>query len=728
MKIKNIDIHNFAGLKNYTLHFDSGRNLYYGPNERGKSTVIQFIFAMFYGLGDRRGDDNMRDRLSSRDGSAMSGTIWFEHEGKTFELNRQFGNTKAQDIVELLDLEINKRVDLDNPEQVGAEVFGLEREIFQNTVFIESEKLEISAESSVNNAIWDNITNFMVSADSNVTVDLVESRLEKESLTLLSKSKRAGIIPKLDENLRDLEQEKYWRELALSEQETQLAELEELEESLQAQKLELENLEIEERILDLAEDKNNLEMIDQPQIAFAKAKEEEQNLREELEFLNEESDINLIYEDVSNIQKDIERHEEDSKDFIERREALEEDKQKFAKESTKKQSLNVALFFVVLIILFFTFSLLEFPIAIVVAVAVIAIFGLWLFSNHRANKNFADKSADASKELIKDVKEHEQKGEQISSILSELSIEKELSEENYSSIYAELDGISDLLQELRFKQRDIERIEDQIKHGSYTQEDRDELARHIEAETSALTKMGYELEGLKYSPSEKQKIENKLRELRASMSQENERFNAIEIDVKSRFRDPISGQIQSPSEEKEKTETKLAQVREELAEAKLDHEAYEIARTVFSDSLVEFRKTLLPKLSQTAAKYINTISRGRYSEVIIGDDLSLMIRDNFTGNRLEPDKFSSGTRDQIWLSYRLALADYLAEGTSFPLLLDDIFVNYDDKRTKASLDLLDFWSSENDRQVILFTHHKHIKDFAGSSETWKVRTIPRSNT
>ena len=107
---------------------------------------------MFYGLGDRIGDDNMRDRLSSRDGSAMSGTIWFEHEGKTFELNRQFGNTKAQDIVELLDLEINKRVELDNPEQVGAEVFGLEREIFQNTVFIESEKLESMSPTLVINS------------------------------------------------------------------------------------------------------------------------------------------------------------------------------------------------------------------------------------------------------------------------------------------------------------------------------------------------------------------------------------------------------------------------------------------------------------------------------------------------------------------------------------------------------------------------------------------------
>ena len=43
MKINNINIISFGGLKNYSLEFTDGFNCIYGENEYGKTTIMSFI-------------------------------------------------------------------------------------------------------------------------------------------------------------------------------------------------------------------------------------------------------------------------------------------------------------------------------------------------------------------------------------------------------------------------------------------------------------------------------------------------------------------------------------------------------------------------------------------------------------------------------------------------------------------------------------------------------------
>lgn len=73
-------------------------------------------------------------------------------------------------------------------------------------------------------------------------------------------------------------------------------------------------------------------------------------------------------------------------------------------------------------------------------------------------------------------------------------------------------------------------------------------------------------------------------------------------------------------------------------------------------------------------------------------------------------ELSDGTCDAIWLALRLAVAAEAARETPFPLLLDDVFVHLDDRRTAAALRVL---ASLSERvQVIVFTHHDHVVDLA----------------
>lgn len=70
--------------------------------------------------------------------------------------------------------------------------------------------------------------------------------------------------------------------------------------------------------------------------------------------------------------------------------------------------------------------------------------------------------------------------------------------------------------------------------------------------------------------------------------------------------------------------------------------------------------------------------------------------------------------DQLYLALRLAsLAHYLSNNEPLPLILDDVLVNFDDKRAQAALRILADLSSRT--QIIYFTHHEHLVDLARAS-------------
>ncbi len=72
---------------------------------------------------------------------------------------------------------------------------------------------------------------------------------------------------------------------------------------------------------------------------------------------------------------------------------------------------------------------------------------------------------------------------------------------------------------------------------------------------------------------------------------------------------------------------------------------------------------------------------------------------------------SDGTRDQLYLSLRLATLEWRMEKSEpFPFIVDDILINFDDDRSRATLNTLARFSRKN--QVILFTHHRQLVDDA----------------
>jgi uncharacterized protein YhaN len=72
---------------------------------------------------------------------------------------------------------------------------------------------------------------------------------------------------------------------------------------------------------------------------------------------------------------------------------------------------------------------------------------------------------------------------------------------------------------------------------------------------------------------------------------------------------------------------------------------------------------------------------------------------------------SAGTRDQLFLALRLAtLEGYLERSEPMPFVVDDILVNFDDERARATLEVLARLGERT--QVLLFTHHGRIREQA----------------
>jgi uncharacterized protein YhaN len=112
---------------------------------------------------------------------------------------------------------------------------------------------------------------------------------------------------------------------------------------------------------------------------------------------------------------------------------------------------------------------------------------------------------------------------------------------------------------------------------------------------------------------------------------------------------------------------------------------------------------LAPRLASSVADRLALITEGRYSAVNVDAahfDVSLLGRDR--PDLVPLELLSHGTRDQVSLLLRLALAEVLsAGGEPVPLLLDEPLLSADPQRRETALQFL--WNLSATNQVVLST-------------------------
>ncbi len=121
-----------------------------------------------------------------------------------------------------------------------------------------------------------------------------------------------------------------------------------------------------------------------------------------------------------------------------------------------------------------------------------------------------------------------------------------------------------------------------------------------------------------------------------------------------------------------------------------------------------YEKHRQPETLQEASGYLDRLTQGRYHRVWTPLGEHILKVDDAEGHALPVEVLSRGTREQLFLSLRLALASsYAGRGAPLPLVLDDVLVNFDAERAKAAAVVLrDFAAAGH--QVLIFTCHEHI--------------------
>ncbi|MBR6812479.1 MAG: hypothetical protein IKM51_03805, partial [Oscillospiraceae bacterium] len=146
---------------------------------------------------------------------------------------------------------------------------------------------------------------------------------------------------------------------------------------------------------------------------------------------------------------------------------------------------------------------------------------------------------------------------------------------------------------------------------------------------------------------------------------------------------------------------------EAIAAAKSDIKAIDAALECLESAQNELQSDFSPKLNELAGEYFARLTDGRYSSLAVGEGMTPEAGTLSSPLRRDERWLSEGTADQMYLAVRLALCDMLTPEA--PLILDDVFANYDDERMGLALEVLKELSSQ--RQVILFTCHTREKEY-----------------
>lgn len=180
MKINKIQINGFGNIAGKNMEFSDGINVIKGNNEAGKSTLMHFIKAMFYGINKNKSGEifSELERYKPWQNSDFSGRIDYIIKNEKYSVFRDFNrnNTKVYDE---FGNEITGEFNIDKSRgaEVGFAQFGIDEETFMNSVFISQGNVKL--DNNEKNSIIQKLTNIIQSGDEANSYDKAKQKLHK---------------------------------------------------------------------------------------------------------------------------------------------------------------------------------------------------------------------------------------------------------------------------------------------------------------------------------------------------------------------------------------------------------------------------------------------------------------------------------------------------------------------------------------------------------------------
>lgn len=650
MILEKLYIDGFGKFSDYSLNFSPSIQILYGENEAGKSTIHAFIQAMLYGIpkGASKKEIFFQYRPFSK-ALGFGGSLTFSHQGKSYCVQRDFLQGGEAHITILPQGE--KLSEGESFLQSVLSPFSLES--FKNTVSIR--QLKSSTEREMVYELQAMLSNFQESGSVELNPQAALDYLEQEEAKLTEKmipdaSKRySGLLGEVKNTRRSLS-------------------LLEAEEAQSSEEKSLKGLAPKEAMIEAT----NREETDGEE-SFEKNDSVAKNciLKEEsMELQQKVAEIEETREEWNRLSSLLEKEDLNNKEEL----LLEQEKMlQYLSHEQEEKELGKSSIFLYPLFCFFAlcFAVLT-TLSFLYAYTSVALprfpffsmgFSAYLYPFFCAFLLFLLLALSQRRIFTQQQRWVKQEKREFEEILAKRNISTFLQFQNSSK------------EELREE------------GSSYTQ------AKVLQYYNTLLEKWG-----------EKEELEKSLALLEESYQKEKNLW--LETSYKEKQKEQREellrqyGILQNkadlirPSLEENE---KLQEKREAILEAK------ERIRQIAG----EIRKSFAFHLNEDCGKALSEITGGRYDSLWIDEQLHIYV--NAKEGFFPLEQASTGTIDQLYLALRLSMALLLQRENRdlLPLLFDDSFAMYDEKRLAASIGYL---KKAYPAQILLFTcHHREEK-------------------
>lgn len=205
MKLLECNITGFGRIQNAHFDFQDGLNSFCEKNGWGKTTFTVFIKSMFYGMeyNPRRKELQEREHYHPWNYGTYGGSLTFEIESGTYRIERTFGRTDKEDTFALFDVTTGLSSE-DFTENIGEELFEMDRDSFEKSIFVPQDGLKTGMTDSINAKLG----NLATARDDINNFDAAVSKIEdaRRNYTRNS-SKNIGKLVKIRQDIRECKEE-----------------------------------------------------------------------------------------------------------------------------------------------------------------------------------------------------------------------------------------------------------------------------------------------------------------------------------------------------------------------------------------------------------------------------------------------------------------------------------------------------------------------------------------
>lgn len=184
MKIKNIKINNYGNLENKEINLENKINIIYGKNESGKSTLLNYIKNIFYGISKNKNGKEISDYEKYKPwiGEEFSGRIKYElNNGEEYEIFRDF-NKKNPKVLNgnLEDISKDFNIDKKDGSQFFYEQTGIDENMYLSTIMTEQQEVVLDGQEQ--NVLVQKLANIMGTGEDSTSYKKVLDRLNKKQI------------------------------------------------------------------------------------------------------------------------------------------------------------------------------------------------------------------------------------------------------------------------------------------------------------------------------------------------------------------------------------------------------------------------------------------------------------------------------------------------------------------------------------------------------------------